>query len=362
MKIGVLFTCYNCDSYVDESLSAWLKLKGEFDIVIAANSGMFKEYNTLGIPDRNQTTRQKLLDKKLDFLVTTTGNNLLDEDYSRDVCLDYLNGGRWKRNDGCDLLFVIDGDEIYTEENIRNILDFVMKNPDHQGYRVNYRNHTFRKGTFMYYAHDRVFWMKRHGGISRFYFDNQFEYVNHANGTEDIRFTDSLFVPPSVAFMDHYSWLSNDTRTDDKIQYQNFRYGGINNDVPQNARCSYIRTGEKLEFNPDYFSYRSLEIPILHEEIEGFPYSHNFRLDFIRSLNRIQILDVVDEMNINVEVYNDDTDEFLYRVNLKISNGQNFWISSGVDYNSMPNFKKFRVLIFRDDQLIHAEKIHIKQE
>ncbi len=32
MKIGIIYTSYNCEKYVDESLEPWLRLKDEFNI------------------------------------------------------------------------------------------------------------------------------------------------------------------------------------------------------------------------------------------------------------------------------------------------------------------------------------------
>jgi hypothetical protein len=360
MKIGLLYTCYNCENYIDSSLTPWLKLREEFNIVIAANSGMFKEYAQLGIPEKNEGTLKKLLEKKLDFLVTTTGKNLLDEDYSRDICLEYLNGGRWKRNDSCDLLIVVDGDEIYTEDNIRNIIKFVQENPDHDGYRVNMKNHTLQKDLFTFYNHDRIFWMKKNGGISRFFFDNQFEYVDHANGTTTVKYSDSFNIPPSAALINHYSWLPEDSRTKDKIKYQNLRYHGINNDVPENARCSF-KWSDKLEYNEDFFRFRSCDIPILHEKISDQPFCLDFRLDFTRKDSHIDILDVYNTKNLRFEIKNGDTEELLYTVNMTISQGQNFWIGSGVDYNLMPEFKKFKITVYENEEIIHMENLHIKQ-
>ena len=166
MKIGVLLTAYNCESYIDDCLAPWLKLRDEYNFVIACNSGMFKDYLELGISEKNEGTLKKLIQKNLDYLTSISGKNLIDEDYSRDISLDFLNGGRFGRGVKCDLLIVIDGDEVFTEQNIRDILDFVMKNPDHDGYKINFKNHTINKGLFTYdYEHVRIFGMNRHGGI-----------------------------------------------------------------------------------------------------------------------------------------------------------------------------------------------------
>ena len=56
MKIGILFTVYNCESYVDDCLDPWFNLKSEYDITMACTSGMFKPYLELGFKPKNKKT------------------------------------------------------------------------------------------------------------------------------------------------------------------------------------------------------------------------------------------------------------------------------------------------------------------
>ena len=49
MNIGVLFTCYNCEDYVDACITPWLNLREEYNFIIACNSGMFKDYLDLDL-------------------------------------------------------------------------------------------------------------------------------------------------------------------------------------------------------------------------------------------------------------------------------------------------------------------------
>ena len=63
MKIGVLLTAYNCEDYIDDCLEPWLKLRDEYNFVIACNSGMFKDYLELDILEKNEGTLNKLIKK-----------------------------------------------------------------------------------------------------------------------------------------------------------------------------------------------------------------------------------------------------------------------------------------------------------
>jgi hypothetical protein len=376
MKIGVLLTCYNCEDYVDKCLEPWLNLKEEYNFVIAANSGMFKDYLTLGISEKNEGTVKKLLEKKLDFLVTTSGKNLLDEDYSRDVCLDFLRGGRWGRNEPCDLLIVVDGDEIYTEENIRKIIKFVKENPDHEGYKLNFKNYSVKKGLFVDYRHDRIFWMNRHGGINRFYFDNQFEYVDHALGKKEVKYKDSCMIPKSVAFIEHYSWLSEDPRTLDKIEYQQLRYTGLENQIPKDSRCSYYWNNEanSLRFNKKHYDYWNLNVPVLREVVNQ-NYSLEISLDFLRKENRLTICNHSLEGKYLFSITsseppftkNEDYEiiggKVEFSCDMELKPGWDYWINPSNNFNlDELGFEHIVVKIYEKSQMqiIHEEKIHLK--
>jgi hypothetical protein len=364
MKIGILFTCYNCESYVDESLAPWLKLRDEMNFSIAANSGMFKDYLKLGISEKNEGTVKKLLEKKLDFLVTTSGKNLLDEDYSRDVCLDFLRGGRWGRNEPCDLLIVVDGDEIYTEENIRNIIQFVKDNPTHEGYRINFKNYTIKEDLFMDYQHDRIFWMNRHGGINRFYFDNRFEYVDKALGIKEVKYSDSREIPKNVAYVDHYSWLSEDPRTKDKIEYQRLRYTGLENQIPPDSRCSYYWDNEadSLRFNKKHYDYWSKEVPVLRE-IVSQNYSLDLSLDFVRKENKLTISNHFLEGKYLFSIASSEKPfKVEFSCDMELHPGWSYWINpSGQNNLDELDFEYIVVKIYDKNQsIIHEEKIHLK--
>ena len=360
MKIGILLTAYNCAKYIDKCLEPWLKLKDEFDFVIACNSGMFKDYLELGIPEKNTETIQKLVSKKLDCLTLISGKNLIDEDHSRDISLDFLNGGRFGRGTKCDLLIVIDGDEVFTEENIRNILDFVMKNPDHDGYKINFKNHTIREGLFTYdYEHDRIFWMNRHGGIKRFFFDNNFEYSDHYYGKSTYKYSDSVTIPKSVAYVDHYSWLSDDPRTKDKILYQNKRYHGINYEIPEGQRCGFEWDDEKdrVKFSSTFWSGRGVQVPILHE-IKG-EYTFDFKIEFNRVENTITIESFSDNDGCLFLIHDIDQN-LIYSCPMNLVKNMNYWIKpSDLDYNNMEDFQGFYIEVKKEDSIVHQENIYI---
>lgn len=348
MKIGILLTVYNCEKYIKDCLDPWFELKDEHDIVISANSGMFSDYYTLGIPFRNQETLKILSEYDIDFLITTKGKNLLGEDESRNLCLNFLNKQK------CDLIWVLDGDECYTKEQILNIIDFINNNPENDWYSVNFKNLTLNENLFQDYTHERIIRTDRHGGMNSFYFDNQFTYNNglplsSANGIE---------IPKNLAYIKHNSWLSNDIRSKDKIMYQRFRYCGPDGAIPVELRCTYNWNIEedKLEFSEDFHKGRGIEMPCLHESLSVF--SHEFTLNFTRSDNAFKITKVQKEMNLAFEIYNSDNNFLIYKTHISVGRNINYFMAPS--YNPEDSFNSFLIKAYENDILIHEEKIHIK--
>jgi len=184
MKIGILFTAYNCDDYIEDVLKPWLELRDELNLILVANSGMFSDYVKFGFEEKNENTLQILINNKLDFLVTTNGKNLLDEDSSRNVCLEYLKKLK------CDLLWTVDGDEVYSKTEIKNIIQHIKENLEPDVYLVQFKNYTLK---YPYWADgffkETIYWMNRYGGINKFFFDNVVDYNDGTKITEKIIIT-----------------------------------------------------------------------------------------------------------------------------------------------------------------------------
>lgn len=348
MRIGLLFTVYNCEKYLREVLDAWFSAKDDLDIVIAANSGMFADYLKLGIPYRNKETLEILSEYEIDFLITTKGKNLLGEDESRNLCLNYL------KKQQCDLIWVVDGDEKYTKEQILNIVKFINETPEFDSYSVNFKNLTIRENLFLDYIHTRIFRTDRHNGIDSFYFDNQFIY-NDGTLSESSKI---LEVPKSVSHITHHSWLSNDTRTKDKILYQRMRYCGRDGKLPVELRCTYEWSDEKneLQFSKEFHTGRGLEIPCLHEELSKF--STEFTLNYTRYDNAFKITKVLSEQNLGFEIYDGDSNNLIYRTFMNLSPGINYYIAP--NFIPSDSFYSFLVKAIDNGIIVHEEKIHLK--
>ena len=359
MKIGVIFAIYNCAEYVDACLEPWLNLRNSEDIILTATSGRFAPYKDIGIPDKNSETITKLATKGLDFLVATSGENLIDEDSSRNNCLNYL------KSHNCDLIWIVDGDEIYTEGQIRGIVDFIERNPDTLAFSLYLKNYSIRLPYFEPpWSRPTVYRNKSEWGkIERFYFDSFFIYEDGVHG---IKHTEILQIPKNVAFVEHYSWINNDY-TRDKVRYQEVRYStwvddnAIHHDVPEGERCAKMVIDGKLYFNTGYYKRVKQEIPSLHEYptdtiISALSVSYN------RSQNRIELRTEYKLEGYRLEV-RDLADGFLYsKYDINITPDVIFWYVPGITQERLESeeFQGYRIELFMEDKIVHVENILTK--
>jgi len=341
MKIGVLLSAYNSEEYIDGCLQPWINLKNEFEIIIGCNSGMYKEYTTLGFKPRNKETLAKLINYELDFLITTGMGSLLNENDSKNNVLHVL-----KNN--CDLIWIVDSDEFYTEVEIRNILNFIQKTHQYDWYSVNLKNYTFTKQLWVDgFCPPRIFRTDRNGGIEHFYFDNHILYKDG----ETFESKPTISIPRDVAWIKHYSWLSEDSRTKEKISYQQQRFIG---------GCSFVWDEEtnSLKYSETFYESRGIEKPILHETIDVS--SNDFTIDFVRSENKFYIKNITKPQSLKFKFFNGVTDDKIYEEFLNILPETTYFVwLPPIEFHKISEYKKFRVEVELNKQTIHNEFIHI---
>ena len=200
--------------------------------------------------------------------------------------------------------------------------------------------------------------MKRYGGINRFYFDSDFIY-NDPNSI----YNNTTVIPREIAFVDHYSWISDDPRTRSKIKYQNRRYVGSNGDIPENIRCGYIWDEErnKIEFNKDFWiDFRREQIPMLRKNI-GKNYTFDFELDFNRAENRINVINLKG-IGVYEFIISDSSGQHIYTESLDLYPGVNYWIapSSQRFFDAEPETYYLGISINKGEENIHEERLYFK--
>ena len=338
MRIGILFAIYNCENYVDDCLKPWFNLKKTYDITMSCTSGMFKPYLELGFKPKNKGTLQKLIQYDIDYLISTGSNSLIDEDQSRNNALNLL-----KQNN--DIIWIVDGDEFYTENQIINIINFIESTPDTDWYSINFKNYTFTTEYFTNsFCPPRIFRTDRYGGIDKFYFDNHITYMDGS----DFIIRPSLSIPRNIAWVKHYCWLNNDPRTPEKVKYQNIRF--ING-----SQFKWDENNKILDFDKNHFMKINEEIPNLHQEIDVF--SENFTISFSRNENLFYIKNVIKNQDIFLKIFNAHNNILLSSTNLNLY--ENIDLFYGFESENFSEIFNFKIEVYSNNELIHHELIYI---
>jgi hypothetical protein len=266
----------------------------------------------------------------------------MDENGSKSAALNAL------KNE-CDLVWILDSDEFYTKQQIKNIINYIDTTPEYDWYSVNLKNSTFEKYLWIDgFCPPRIFRTDRNDGLSHFYFDNHIVYNNGDKFDNKLNSN----IPRSVAWVKHYSWLTSDTRSKEKVKYQELRFSG-------SCSFSWDDVNEKLYFSDNFYNSRGLEKPILHETIEKV--SDEFTINFVRKENKFYIQNIVKEQELTFKFFNGQDNTFLYETKLNLVPGVNFFCHlSSANFFEIEDFNKFRVEVLLGDEVIHNEFIHIK--
>jgi len=354
-KVGIIFAVYNCEEFVDSCLEPWLKLRNSHNLILTATSGQFKPYQDLGIKNKNQKTISKLVTKELDFISTTAGENLIDEDSSRNICLDFLKPHE------CDIIWLVDGDEFYTEKQIIDILKYVEINPQEDAFSLYFKNYTTKYPYFVApWPRPTLYRNRLFGGIQDFYFDSFFRFADGKHSIDDLHMHQ---IPKHIAFIEHYSWTSREA-TIDKIKYQKVRYSQYwdknNNttiDIPENGRCMCTSVDGEVYISKKFFTIRGSNMPSLHE------YPTTKILDYVLfDYNRLN-----NELKMNTEL--EIKDHIIIVRDLKTNKIYNniplnlyehvLWFVPEVDTSSK-EFEGYKIEILKNGELLHIENIYTK--
>jgi hypothetical protein len=113
-----------------------------------------------------------------------------------------------------------------------------------------------------------------------------------------------------------------------------------------------------LEFNKEFYNDRNLEQPILHETIDKL--SKDFTIDFSRSDSLFLINNVENNLTADFRIYNGQSGNLMYQTTLNLVSGVKYFIwSEFFKFLDVQSFKKFRIEVIVDNNIIQNEFIHI---
>lgn len=217
MTIGVLACLYGNTDLLPEALAPWTEFKTTAGasgtrVVVAAINAQFAEYAELGYPNDDEPTRALLrTHPAIDHLCIA--ERPLTEAAARTAALKKL------QEEGADLVWMLDGDELYTTEQIREIFAYVQATPQFDYYHVHFDNRVFGAPGDEPFFPPRIFRTDRAKGIREFTFDNE---VSYNDGSAQGAHTPGI-VPKRLAHVRHETWRTQNAAQ--KIAYQRKHFG-----------------------------------------------------------------------------------------------------------------------------------------
>lgn len=255
--IGVLFTGYNTEKYVEQSLQTWANAKLDrlmgYEFLISAVSVPFLEYKDDQYKDSTQDILWEFYNGRLiDHLITEP--EYVKEHIARDKAL------QWLLSHGVDTVILWDSDEIATESQLEEILTKVELDRWTSWFSIQYRNFIFDGETYLEqpFTPPRIFRVNTNGhALDRFAWDNDPVYcINHYENGQAVKREVSYKELPSKLIRNepvkHMTWLHENGKR--KVEYQLKHFNGI---------CGYKWNEEKncLEFNDEYYKKIGQPIP-----------------------------------------------------------------------------------------------------
>lgn len=241
MRIGIIFVAFNSADLIDNCLSSWVDIKNslpDHNFIYSCVSVPFDRFTVENIDNTADIIKSKNI---MDFMFVDS--QAKSEIAARGICLNYL------KEQNCDLVWMVDSDEFYTVENIKNIINYIEKNEKFGWYKLCLKNKIgdrFLKEPFTPPRIFRVNFLPYK--LGEFRDDNSMTYFYNGAEIPDL-FVKNKLIPKETAFIIHESW-PNSERSKKKIDYQNNR----------KWTCNYIYNEKenKVEFNPVAFKNKKL--------------------------------------------------------------------------------------------------------
>lgn len=263
MKIGIIIPLYNAADNIARCLAPWISFKSihkDVSFHITCIDGKFNEFS-----DSNPSNNSN--DGTLDILNAFARSGQIDKIIHaprglNEAQVRNLGLAECKYAD-CDILWNVDSDEFYTEEEIRNIIDFISPRRFIAYFSIHFKNYVFDEKTWVDEFCPPRIWKIKYGNVllDGFYWDNDCMYLDGETSIQDKQLA-HVKIPKTIAFVKHHTWLSN-SRSKAKVEYQEKHFA-----PPRGNGCSYRWNNQKnrLEFNLPFFVANNLPLPTLHTD------------------------------------------------------------------------------------------------
>jgi len=248
-KIAFIIAGYECAHLIRKCVAPLKSIENSKTYFI---HGLFREYEKMGKPivsqDGTALEVAKLESENLIDKVVFLKHAYLEHEI-RNVMLEEA------KEDGCDIAYIVDADEHYNVEQLKDIIKFVKNTPNFLWYKVAFQNFVISPETYVdNFIAPRIFRMAR---------DFAWTYDNDAKfGDANMYSVPWCVIPRNTSkSIRHLSWVYDGTpeskkRLIDKIEFQKDHHNGL---------CSYAWDEEKnkLTFDESYYILTNQTIPPL---------------------------------------------------------------------------------------------------
>lgn len=253
MKIGILCNFYGFPLYLDNVLKDWLDFKNEF--IFAACSCKFDQYLNINYLKEDKETSVKLTTQYSNLFEYVYKDNTSNDSIVRNKPLEYL------LSKGVDYIWLLDGDEFYSKNEIINIVEYVKSEPFIPWFKINFKNYFNDEQHWVDgFCPPRIFKVNtKNLKLDSFYFENDLYYSDESKNLTDYKSLSHLEIPRNKAHIKHYSWCGSKDFLKNKIKYQNLRYNGI---------CSYEwdESNDCLKLNEDFYKKYNISKPLIYSD------------------------------------------------------------------------------------------------
>jgi hypothetical protein len=256
LKVGITFIGYECMELMPRALKPWqdirngcLKIDEIESVTISLTHGCFEETAKLGFSIRSKDGSAEWMAKEADD--KRVDNAFVLAFPAKEYDMWTMNYDRFKEE--IDFMVMLNHDEMWTPDEIRQLFKYIAFNPWVDYYKVNFKNYCINENTWVSdFIVPRMWWTKKNSGLKRFYKD---ELVEYNNGKKDVEC--SFSVVPGIT-PKHLSWVGSKEYLKRKLNFQALRFGS----------CSYAWDEEKdcLKLNDDFYAKFPVPRPVLHHD------------------------------------------------------------------------------------------------
>ena len=252
-KVGLILASWNDIKYLSGCLQNWITWRETNPLLIACLDCCFAENGEGNSTDRSiELLEEYKKNNKIDFFEVLPPG--LKEHEARNVALKYL------LRQGCDVIWLLGSDEIYSKKEIDSAVKFVEKEDFITWFRIEFKNLVFDEKHYIKgFNPGRMFRVNQNKlKIKEMYFDDDFLYTDGINNI-DYKNLPHKQIPISLCNPLHYTWL-DDERSRKKCEYQAKRWG--------KDGCSFTYQGDKLVFNTKFYKKNNIILPEIYNMLD----------------------------------------------------------------------------------------------